>query len=150
MIHRIRILLVEDNEGDILLTTEALTDAKIANEVTVRRDGETALAYLKEIAETDRSQLPDLILLDVNLPRVNGHEVLERIKSDEVLRRLPVIMLTTSSSHRDVERAYHAHANCYIVKPVEIQDFINVVASIEDFWFTIVRLPMESKATDAD
>lgn len=150
MIHRIRILLVEDNEGDILLTTEALTDAKIANDVIVQRDGEAAITYLKDIGRSDRSQLPDLILLDVNLPRVNGHEVLARIKSDETLRRIPVIMLTTSSSHRDIERAYQEHANCYIVKPVEIQDFINVVSSIEEFWFTIVRLPTENKATDVD
>lgn len=138
----IQILLVEDNEGDILLTTEALEEAKINNEVKVLRDGEKAIEYLDALKNAQPYALPDLILLDVNLPRKNGHEVLIHIKNDPQLQKLPVIMLTTSSSAKDIDQAYQEHVNCYIVKPVEAASFLEMVASIEDFWFTIVKLPV--------
>lgn len=138
----IQILLVEDNEGDILLTTEALEEAKINNEVKVLRDGEKAIEYLDALKNAQPYALPDLILLDVNLPRKNGHEVLIHIKNDPQLQKLPVIMLTTSSSAKDIDQAYQEHVNCYIVKPVEAASFLEMVTSIEDFWFTIVKLPV--------
>lgn len=138
----IQILLVEDNEGDILLTTEALEEAKINNEVKVLRDGEKAIEYLDALKNEQPKALPDLILLDVNLPRKNGHEVLIHIKNDPQLQKLPVIMLTTSSSAKDIDQAYQEHVNCYIVKPVEAASFLEMVTSIEDFWFTIVKLPV--------
>ncbi|MFN3529037.1 MAG: response regulator [Bacteroidia bacterium] len=136
----IRILLVEDNEGDILLTTEALEEAKILNEVTVVRDGELAIELLQN-ALLKPATLPDLILLDVNLPKKNGHEVLMSIKNNPKLCHIPVIMLTTSSSPADIKAAYEEHVNCYIVKPVEAESFIKMTASIEEFWFSIVKLP---------
>lgn len=137
----VKILLVEDNEGDILLTTEALEDAKIINEIAIARDGQEAIHLLEDAAKTNRKGLPDLILLDINLPKRNGHEVLNWIKTDDRIKHIPVIMLTTSSSEIDVTKAYNQYANCYIVKPVEVGNFLNVVSSIEDFWFSIVRLP---------
>ncbi len=129
----IHILLVEDNEGDIMLTTEALREGKIANTVTVVRDGWEAVQYLERLQNAQDGTKPDLILLDVNLPKMNGHEVLARIKKTPHLQHLPVIMLTTSSSESDVLLSYKSHANCYITKPVEVDDFIEVVSSIEDF-----------------
>lgn len=138
---RVQILLVEDNEGDILLTKEALTEGKISNEVHVVRDGWEAMQYLKKADEFKDAVTPDLILLDVNLPRLDGHEVLERIKNDPELKMIPVIMLTTSSSATDILKSYGNHANCYITKPVEIDDFMSTVAGIEDFWISIVQLP---------
>lgn len=140
----IQILLVEDNEGDILLTTEALEEAKISNEVKVLRDGEQAIQYLDKLKNASTQKLPDLMLLDVNLPRRNGHEVLAHIKNDRLLQKIPVIMLTTSSSSKDIDQAYKEHVNCYIVKPVEANSFLEMVNSIEDFWFSIVKLPSKS------
>ncbi|MDN4165959.1 response regulator [Cytophagales bacterium LB-30] len=137
----IKILLVEDNEGDILLTTEALEEAKIINSIEVVKDGNAAIVYLEDPA----IPLPDLILLDVNLPKKNGHEVLVHIKSTELLRHIPVIMLTTSSSEIDINKAYKQYASCYIVKPVEVGDFMNMVGQIEGFWFSIVSLPNKHK-----
>lgn len=137
----INILLVEDNEGDILLTTEALEEGKISKSLKVIRDGATMLHYLKEIAEKSPSELPDLILLDINLPKKNGHEVLKEIKSNKLLKHIPVIMLTTSSSEVDILKSYQEHANCYLIKPMEVSDFLKVVENIEDFWLTIVQLP---------
>ena len=137
----IKILLVEDNEGDILLTTEALEEAKIINTIEVAKDGNAALKYLEDPA----IPLPDLILLDVNLPKKNGHEVLVHIKASEMLRHIPVIMLTTSSSEMDINKAYKQYANCYIVKPVEVGDFMEMVSQIEGFWFSIVSLPHKNK-----
>lgn len=136
----IRILLIEDNEGDILLTTEALEEAKIANEVDVLRDGEMAIKFLEKHADA-HGLLPDLVLLDVNLPKRNGHEVLMFIKSNPKLAHIPVIMLTTSSSPDDVKAAYDEHVNCYIVKPVEADAFLQMTSTIEEFWFSIVKLP---------
>lgn len=137
----IKILLIEDNVGDILLTKEALADAKIRNEIEVRKDGEAAISYLMQTAQTERQNLPDIILLDVNLPKRNGHEVLMSIKNESALKHIPVIMLTTSSAPKDIAKAYQQHVNCYIVKPVDANKFIEVVAGIEDFWLTIVNLP---------
>ncbi|MBE2245742.1 MAG: response regulator [Candidatus Competibacteraceae bacterium] len=137
----IHILLVEDNEGDILLTREALEDGRIVNRLTVVFDGQEAIDYLERRHQYEQVDIPDLILLDLNLPRKNGHEVLAYIKQSAHLKQIPVIMLTTSSSEMDVNKSYLNHANCYIVKPVEVDDFLRVVTQIENFWITIVQLP---------
>lgn len=137
----INILLVEDNEGDILLTTEALTEGKIANKVDVVKDGYEAILYLENKGRYADAATPDLILLDVNLPKLNGHEVLEKIKSKEQLKHLPVIMLSTSSSSEDIMASYKNQVNCYITKPVEAEDFLKVISSIEQFWISVVKLP---------
>jgi len=137
----INILLVEDNEGDILLTTEALTEGKIANKVDVVKDGYEAILYLENKGRYADAATPDLILLDVNLPKLNGHEVLEKIKSKEQLKHLPVIMLSTSSSSEDIMASYKNQVNCYITKPVEAEDFLKVITSIEQFWISVVKLP---------
>jgi CheY-like chemotaxis protein len=137
----IHILLVEDNEGDIVLTTEALEERKIANKISVVRNGKDAIDFvLKEGAFKD-VESPNLILLDVNLPKMNGHEVLKTIKSDDRTKHIPVIMLTTSSSPNDIKLSYQNHANCYLTKPIEADEFLKTVLSIEDFWLSIVRLP---------
>lgn len=136
----IHILLVEDNEGDIILTKEALSDAKIKNKVSVVKDGEAAINFVNE-GLNDESLLPDLILLDINLPKVDGKEVLHYLKNTPALKRIPVVMLTTSSSEMDVEDSYNNHANCFITKPVNFDKFFEVVRMIEDFWITIVKLP---------
>lgn len=133
----IEILLVEDSPADVRLTVEALKEAKMRNEIHVAEDGEAAMEYLR----TPGQRLPDLILLDLNLPGMDGREVLAEIKSDPALAIIPVVILTTSHAEEDVLRTYRLHANCYITKPVDFQQFIRVVQSIEDFWFTIVRLP---------
>lgn len=137
----IHILLVEDNEGDILLTTEVLTESKFANRVSVVKNGRDAITFLMRIEEFAHVDAVDLILLDINLPFKNGLEVLAYIKSKAELRHLPVIMLTTSSSEVDILQSYKHHANCYITKPVEIDEFILAVTSIEQFWLSIVSLP---------
>jgi CheY-like chemotaxis protein len=135
----IHILLVEDNEGDILLTTEALEDSKIINKVTVMRDGKAAVDFFESL--TDPEERPDLVLLDINLPKKNGHEVLQYIKQNESYNLIPVIMLTTSSSERDILSAYKHYANCYITKPMDVAEFIAAIAKIEDFWINIVSIP---------
>lgn len=137
----IHILLVEDNEGDILLTTEALKEGKIVNKISVVRDGWKAMQFLEKMGEYSNVESPNLILLDVNLPKMNGHEVLTAIKANETLKHIPVIMLTTSSSEADVIKSYKNSANCFITKPVDVDDFIGVVTSIKDFWIAIVQLP---------
>jgi chemotaxis family two-component system response regulator Rcp1 len=139
-----RILLVEDNPGDVRLTMEALKDGKILNEVTVVEDGIEALAFLRRAGKYAEAARPDLILLDLNLPKKDGREVLEEIKQDGDLRKIPVVVLTTSAAERDILRAYNLHANCYITKPVDLEQFMRVVQLIEDFWLTIVKLPQES------
>ena len=136
----IHILLVDDNEGDILLTKEALEDARILNKISIAYDGLEAIRFLKEEPAV-REDMPDLILLDINLPRMNGTEVLEVIKNDPELKRIPVIMLTTSSAEKDILASYNNHANCYITKPVDLDRFMDVVRTIEDFWISIVKLP---------
>ena len=137
----IEILLVEDNEGDIVLTMEALDDARIINKVTVKRDGAEALEYLLKLAVNDHASLPDLILLDINLPKIDGKEVLNQIKTNPALKKIPVVMLTTSSAEGDILESYNNHANCYIIKPVDLNKFFNIVKAIENFWVTIVKLP---------
>lgn len=137
----IHILLVEDNEGDILLTTEAFEEKKIVNKINVARDGQEALDFVLKQGKFKDAPTPDLILLDVNLPKKNGHEVLQIIKTTESTKQIPVIMLTTSSSEKDTNLSYKHHANCFITKPVEVEAFLNAITSIEDFWLTIVKLP---------
>jgi len=137
----VHILLVEDNEGDILLTTDALEESKINNHVTVVRDGEAAINYFKCL--DDLKKAPDLILLDINLPKKNGHEVLAYIKSHESFRHIPTIMLTTSSSRQDIMLAYKNYANCYITKRVDVLDFFQSITTIEDFWMNIASMPSE-------
>lgn len=137
----IHILLVDDNEGDVLLTKEALAEAKIVNRISVAYDGVQALRFLKKEPPFMEQESPDLILLDINLPRMDGTEVLSIIKSDPELKRIPVIMLTTSSSEKDILTSYDNYANCYITKPVDLERFMDVVRTIEDFWISIVKLP---------
>jgi len=137
---QIHILLVDDNEGDILLTREALEEARIINKVSIARDGMEAVRFLKSLPSFS-SGMPDLILLDINLPKMDGTEVLAIIKSDPDLKRIPVIMLTTSSSEKDILASYDNYANCYITKPVDLEKFMDVVRTIEDFWISIVKLP---------
>lgn len=137
----IEILLVEDNPGDVRLTQEALAEAKVRNNLAVARDGVEALSYLRREAPFEDATRPDLVLLDLNLPRKDGREVLAEIKADPLLRRLPVVVLTTSTAEKDVFETYDLHANCYITKPVDLDQFVGIVTSIEDFWLTIVKLP---------
>jgi CheY-like chemotaxis protein len=140
------ILLVEDNPGDIFLTREALKSSRLWNHLSVVRDGVEALSYLRREGEFSGSVRPDLILLDLNLPRKNGGEVLEEIKAEEDLKRIPVVVLTSSQADEDILKAYGEHANCCITKPVDLQKFITVINSIEDFWFAIVRLPPNDRS----
>lgn len=137
----INILLVEDNPGDIRLTKEVLKEGKIRNVLNVVTDGEEALFFLKKIGQYKDVYTPDIILLDLNLPKKDGREVLSQIKSDPILKMIPVIVLTTSDAEQDIMNVYAHHANCYITKPVDFNQFINVVRSIENFWLTIVKLP---------
>jgi len=141
-IHReIEVLLVEDNPGDVRLTIEALKDGKIHNHLNVAGDGEEALAFLRREGQYARAPRPDLILLDLNLPKKDGRELLMEIKKEESLKRIPVVILTTSTAEKDIVKSYDLHANCYINKPVDFDQFTSVVKSIEDFWFSIVKLP---------
>ena len=137
----IEILLVEDNPGDVRLTQEALGEAKVRNNLAVARDGVEALSYLRREPPFEDATRPDMVLLDLNLPRKDGREVLAEIKADPELRRLPVVVLTTSSAEKDVLESYNLYANCYITKPVDLDQFVGIVSSIEDFWLTIVKLP---------
>jgi chemotaxis family two-component system response regulator Rcp1 len=139
------ILLVEDNQGDVRLTREALNEGKVLNILHVARDGIEALAFLRQEGTFANAVRPDIILLDLNLPGKDGREVLAEIKADPHLRRIPVVILTTSKADEDVIRTYDLHANCYITKPVDLDQFITVVQSIEEFWFTIVKLPTDRK-----
>jgi len=136
------ILLVEDNEGDIELTKEAFLEAKFRNRLHIAMDGDAALDYLFKRNGDEDAVIPDIILLDLNLPGTDGKEVLESIKSDPLLRSIPVIVLTSSQAHNDIIESYDLHANCYIVKPVNAKKFIDVVQHIEDFWVDIVCLPV--------
>ncbi|HRW35018.1 MAG TPA: response regulator [Thermotogota bacterium] len=137
----IEILLVEDSPGDQRLTREALKEGKINNNLYIVEDGEEALAFLRKEGTFSTVPRPDLILLDLNLPKMNGQEVLEIIKQDEKLKRIPVVILTTSQADEDILKAYNLNANCYITKPVDFDQFSHVVKKIQEFWFTIVRLP---------
>jgi two-component system, chemotaxis family, response regulator Rcp1 len=137
----LEVLLVEDNPGDVRLTREALKEGKVRNNLHVVADGVEAIAFLKKQGPFAGAVRPDVILLDLNLPRKDGREVLEEIKADASLRHIPVVILTSSQAEQDIVRAYDLHANCYVTKPVDFEQFITVVRSIEDFWFTIVKLP---------
>lgn len=139
----INILLVEDNPADVRLTVEALRDAKVKNELFVAPDGVAAMDFLFRRGDHNGAPRPDLILLDLNLPKKDGRQVLEEIKQDPALKVIPVVVLTTSRAEEDVLRSYNLHANCYVTKPVDLDQFIRIVRSIEDFWLTIVRLPTD-------
>lgn len=142
-IRPIEILLVEDSPGDVRLTREALKDAKVRNNLSVVSDGAEALAFLRREGDFASAVRPDLVLLDLNLPKLDGRDVLAQIKSDQMLRRIPVVVLTTSKAEQDILRTYDLHANCYITKPVDLDQFMVVIQSIEEFWLTIVKLPEE-------
>ncbi|MEW5747084.1 MAG: response regulator [Nitrospirota bacterium] len=135
------ILLVEDNPGDVELIREALSEGKVRNELHVASDGVQAMQFLRREGPYAEVPCPDLILLDLNLPRMSGREVLEEIKSDPELKFIPVVVLTSSKEEEDILRSYNLHANCYITKPVNFEQFLTVVRSIEDFWLTLVKLP---------
>lgn len=139
----IEILLVEDNPGDVRLTQEALREGKVRNNLSVVGDGVAAMSFLRREGSYGGVPHPDLVLLDLNLPKKDGRAVLEEIKDDAVLRRIPVVILTTSKAEEDVLRSYNLHANCYVTKPVDLEQFMRVVEGIEDFWLCIVKLPPE-------
>jgi len=137
----LEILLVEDSPGDVRLTREALKESKVFVMLHEVGDGEKAMDFLRRRGEFTKVPVPDLILLDLNLPRMDGREVLKEIKGDDNLRKIPVVVLTVSNAEKDILRAYDLNANCYITKPIDLEQFIQVVRSIEDFWFTVVKLP---------
>jgi CheY-like chemotaxis protein len=137
----IDILLVEDNEGDARLAKEAMRESKIRNTLHHVTDGEEAMAFLRKEGRYSATPRPDLILLDLNLPKKDGRQVLAEIKEDESLKRIPVVILTVSSAEEDILKTYNLHANCYITKPIDLNQFMKVIRSVEDFWLTIVKLP---------
>ena len=141
----IDILLVEDNPGDVRLTVEALRDSKVRNKLYVAKDGMEATAFLRREGKYADAPHPDLILLDLNLPKKDGPEVLAEIKEDPALKHIPVVILTSSKAEEDIIKTYNLHANCYITKPIDLEQFMTVVNSIRDFWLTIVKLPMEGR-----
>jgi CheY-like chemotaxis protein len=138
---RIEILLCEDNIGDQRLTIEAFKDSRVCNKLNIAGDGVEALEFLHKEGKYANAPTPDLILLDLNMPRKDGREVLAEIKLDEKLRRIPVVILTTSQAEADILKTYNLHANCYITKPVDLDQFLQMIKSLEDFWFSIVKLP---------
>lgn len=138
----VKVLLIEDNPGDVRLIMEAFKERNLCN-LSVVEDGEEAISFLHRQNLYENAPRPDIILLDINLPKKNGYEVLEEIKNEANLKTIPIIILTSSSSKRDIITCYALHANCYIIKPINVDDFINVVKFIEDFWFGIVELPQE-------
>jgi len=137
----IEILMVEDNPGDVRLTVEALKEGKVRNNFHTVEDGVEAMSFLRRQGRYTEAPRPDLILLDLNLPKMNGREVLAEIKEDPELRRIPVVILTVSKAEQDIVKSYNLHANCYITKPVDLDQFLEVVKSIENFWLTVVMLP---------
>jgi CheY-like chemotaxis protein len=141
VVHPIEILLVEDSPGDARLAREALQDAKVRNHLHWVDNGEEAMSFLRKEGKHARVPRPDLIQLDLNLPRKDGREVLAEIKEDADLKRIPVVILTVSKDEEDVMKTYNVHANCFITKPLDLNQFIKVVKSIEDFWLTVVKLP---------
>ena len=145
LINMIEILVVEDNPGDARLIVEALKDSKLKNKLLVVPDGVEAMEYLHHKGKYKNTNLPDLILLDLNLPKKDGREVLAEIKNDPELKKIPVVIMTISQADEDIIKTYNLHANCYIIKPIDLNQFIKVVKSIEDFWFTIVKLPPNPK-----
>jgi two-component system, chemotaxis family, response regulator Rcp1 len=141
----IDILLIEDSPADVRLTREALKEAKVLNTLHVVEDGIAAMAFLRKEGQYADSPAPDLILLDLNLPRKDGREVLAEIKQDDSLKRIPVVVLTTSRAEEDVVRSYNLHANAYVTKPVDLAQFLSVVRSLEEFWLAVVTLPATEK-----
>ncbi|MFC1491578.1 response regulator [Nitrospinota bacterium] len=141
----IEILLVEDNPGDVRLTKEALNTVKFSNKIHVVWNGEEAMAFLRREGEFSDAPRPDLILLDLNLPRKDGRDVLSEVKVDEDLKRIPVVILTTSSAEEDILKTYDLYANCYVTKPVDLEQFIKVLKAIDEFWLTIVKLPPDGE-----
>jgi chemotaxis family two-component system response regulator Rcp1 len=141
----IEVLLVEDSDGDARLAQEAMKDAKVLNHISRVEDGVEAMAYLRKEGKYNKAIRPDLILLDLNMPKKDGREVLAEIKNDRDLRRIPVVILTISKAEEDIIKTYNLHANCYITKPVDLAQFLDVVKSIESFWLTIVKLPPNGK-----
>jgi two-component system response regulator len=137
----LEILLVEDDPADVELTREALADSKLMTNMNVTRDGEEAMSYLRKEGPYQDAKTPDLILLDLNMPKKDGREVLNEIKADDSLKTIPIVVLTTSESEEDILRSYNLGANCYVTKPVGLAEFMKVVDSIEGFWFTVVKLP---------
>jgi len=137
----IDILLIEDNDGDIMLTIEAFEESRIVNKITVIKDGKEAINFFEGLSKKDK--IPSLVLLDVNLPKMSGHEVLVYIKNSERYKSIPVIMLTTSSSEKDISESYRNHVNCFITKPIEVGDFMRAITKIEDFWINIVSIPFK-------
>lgn len=140
----IELLMVEDNEGDVTLTLEALERARVKNRIHIATDGVEAMAFLRRQGEHANAPRPDLILLDLNLPRMDGREVLEALKADPELKTIPVVVLTTSQAEEDIIRSYKLNANCYITKPVDLQQFLQVIKSIGEFWLQVVKLPPSS------
>jgi CheY-like chemotaxis protein len=138
---QIEILLVEDNPGDVRLTIEAMKDGRVMNRINVAEDGVEALAFLRREGKYSEAPRPDLILLDLNLPRKDGRQVLSEIKADPCLKSIPVVVLTTSEAEQDIIKTYELHANCYLTKPVDLGQFLQVARLINDFWFTLVKLP---------
>lgn len=141
----VEFLLVEDNPGDVRLTREALNESKLSNNLSVVGDGIEAMAFLRREGRYADAPRPDVVLLDLNLPKKSGREVLAEIKADPVLRRIPVVVITSSEAEQDIFATYDLHVNCYVTKPVDLEQFIKVVRSIENFWVTIVKLPMAQK-----
>lgn len=137
---QVHILLVEDNDGDIVLTLDAFEESKIKTQISVVKNGQNALDFLFKRGSFEKSEKPDLILLDINIPIINGLDVLQEIKSDEILKKIPVIILTTSSNEKDINKAYQNHANSYIIKPIEFEDFLKAVLKIEEFWLQLSTL----------
>jgi CheY-like chemotaxis protein len=138
---KVNVLLVEDNEGDILLTREAFEESKVQADLSVVRNGQEALDFLFKRKDYEDAQKPDIILLDINIPIYNGHEVLQQIKTDEQLKTIPVIMLTTSNSQEDVKKSYEQHCNTYIVKPLNMDEFLKVILKIDEFWLQLSVIP---------
>jgi len=141
MYHSIQILLVEDNEGDVVLIKKAFSDARLANKINVCRDGQEGYDFLKKMGKYVDAPTPDLILLDINMPKVTGLELLEMIKQDDALKIIPVIMLTTSSSEEDILKSYQLHVSSFVQKPVEFVEFLDAIQQIQDYWFSIVKFP---------
>jgi len=144
----IEILLVEDNPADVRLTIEALKEGKVSNHLSVACDGVEALEFLRKNGKYSDVPRPDLILLDLNMPRKDGREVLEDIKTDPDLKRIPVVIMTTSKAEQDIIKSYNLHANCYVTKPIDLDQFIEVVKAVEDFWLTIVTLPSRMEVNE--
>ena len=141
IMHAVDVMLIEDNPGDVRLTREALKEAHIAVNLHVANDGLEAMQMLRQEGPYGQQPLPDLVLLDLNMPKMDGREVLRLIKTDDKLKHIPVVILTTSGAEKDIAQAYGLHANCYITKPVELDQFMEIVKSIEGFWLTVVKLP---------